>query len=151
MTRHRLISSRAGRRCKPRVCSGMMVIAALTCLLIASAIVVSTVQSAIRLRRQLHAERNLRQTELLLTAGAERAAKRLSQDANFGGDAWELPADAIIGGGAGRVTTVVSRIENRQAWSVHVVAEYPLNRDFTVRRSRTFTTSNSTTLPEELR
>ncbi len=97
------------RRRRERSRSGLMVIAALTCLLIVTTIVAAMLQSAIRMRRQLHAERDLRQTELLLTAGAERAANRLQQEPEFTGDTWDLPADAIVGRAAGRVTTQVNR------------------------------------------
>jgi hypothetical protein len=118
--------------------SGLMVVAALTCLLIVTVIIVNMLQSAIRMRRQLHAQRDLRQTELLLTAGAERAASHLNSESEFAGDTWELPADAITGRGAGRVKTHVTRSDSSATWHVHVAAEYPLDRGPSVRRSRTF-------------
>jgi type II secretory pathway component PulK len=123
------------RGCQRR--SGVVLVAALVCLLIVTSIVGSMLQSALRARRQLHAERDRRQTELLLAAGASRAAARLASDAEFLGDAWTLPADDIVGLGAGRVTTEISR-NNNQAWQLHVVAEYPIGRDLPIRRSQTF-------------
>jgi hypothetical protein len=125
--------------------SGLMVVAALTCLLIVTVIVVNMLQSAIRMRRQLHAQRDLRQTELLLTAGAERAANHLNREPDFSGDTWELPADEIIGREAGRVTTHVTRSDAATTWQIHVAAEYPLDRGPSIRRSQTFdipTTAN---------
>lgn len=118
--------------------SGLMVVAAMACLLIVTSIVYGMLHSAVRARRQLHAERDRRQAELLLEAGADRAISRLATDASFGGDTWTLPAEAIIGSGDGRVTTEIMRAGNEGAWSLQVVAEYPLGRGFPVRRSHTF-------------
>lgn len=122
--------------------SGLFVLVALTCLLIVSAIVVSMLQSAIRMRRQLHTQRDLCQTELLLHAGAERAASRLKNAPDFSGDTWELPAEAIAGHGSGRVTTQVTRSDSDATSQIHAVAEYPLDRGFPVRRSHTFNIPN---------
>lgn len=120
---------------------GLVLIAALVCLLVSMAIVGSMLQGAIRARRQLHTERDLRQTELLLQAGFERSVAKLAADADFAGDAWELSAEGIIGRGAGRVTTEINRANdgNDSTWQIHVVAEYPLGRDFPIRRSQSFT------------
>ena len=118
--------------------TGVMVIAALTCLLIVSTIVVGMLGSAIRVRRQLHTQRDLRQTELLLAAGVERAASRIAHDSAFVGDVWELPHESIVGRGTGRVTTKVTRSSSGSHWQVSVVAEYPLDRGFPVRRSQSF-------------
>lgn len=126
------------RRHTCRCRRGMAVIAALTCLLIVTAIIGSMLQSALRARRQLHAERDRRQTELLLQAGADRAAFRLATESTFRGDTWDLPAESIVGRGAGRVTTEVSRSGDDPSWQVHIIAEYPLGRDFPIRRSQTF-------------
>jgi len=129
--------------------SGLMIIAALVCLLVVTSIVGSMVQSALRARRQLHVERDRRQAELLLEAGANRAAARLAVEPGFLGETWELPAEAIIGQGDGHVTTEVSRNANNQNWQVHVVAEYPLDRDLPIRRSHTFQIVNPTTQSQE--
>jgi type II secretory pathway component PulK len=127
----------------------MAVIAALTCLLIVTAIIGSMLQSALRARRQLHAERDRRQTELLLQAGADRAALRLATEPEFRGDTWDLPAESIVGRGAGRVTTEVSRSEDDPSWQVRIIAEYPLGRDFPIRRSQMFQIPSVTTQSQE--
>jgi hypothetical protein len=127
----------------------MAVIAALTCLLIVTAIIGSMLQSALRARRQLHAERDRRQTELLLQAGANRALVRLAADPAFRGDTWNLPSESIVGQGAGRVTTDVSRSGSDPSWRVHVVAEYPRGRDFPIQRSHTFSIASATIPSQE--
>jgi len=125
--------------------SGLVLIAALVCLLIVTSIIGSMLQSALRARRQLHTERDRRQTELLLEAGADRAALRHAAEPDFRGETWNLPAESIVGRGDGRVTTEVSRAADDQPWQVRVVAEYPLGRDFPIRRSHTFPITPPTT------
>ena len=142
-------SSRPVRRQTRRQRSGLMIIAALVCLLIVTSIVGSMLQSALRARRQLHAERNCRQAELLLEAGANRAAARLASEPDFRGDTWNLPAEAIVGHGDGRVTTEISRNEASEAWQLRVIAEYPLGRDFPIRRSHTFSILSPTIQAQE--
>jgi hypothetical protein len=115
-----------------------MIVAALVCLLVVTSIVGSMLQSALRARRQLHAERNRRQTELLLEAGANRAAARLAVEGEFRGDTWILPADEIVGLGEGRVTSEITRNSDTEVWQLQIVAEYPLGREFSIRRSRSF-------------
>jgi Tfp pilus assembly protein PilX len=127
---------RRRRGCQRR--SGLVLVAALVCLLIVTSIVGSMLQSALRARRQLHAERDRRQTELLLAAGASRAAARLASEPEYRGDAWNLPAEEIVGLGEGRVTTEISRNNDNEPWQLHVVAEYSTGRDLPIRRSQTF-------------
>jgi hypothetical protein len=115
-----------------------MIVAAMVCLLIVTSIVCGMLQGAVRARRQLHSERDRRQAEYLLEAGADRAASRLAADANFRGDTWILPADAIVGFADGRVTTEVSQDRDANTWALRVVAEYPIGRGLPIRRSHSF-------------
>jgi hypothetical protein len=78
----RLQFRRAGRR--PR--RGLVIVAALVCLLIVTSILSSMLQNALRARRQLRIERDRRQVELLVQAGADRAAFRLTTEPSFRGD-----------------------------------------------------------------
>jgi Tfp pilus assembly protein PilV len=129
---------RAERRFTRSRRRGLVIIAALVCLLIVTSIVTAMLQNALRARRQLRAERDRRQVELLIEAGAGRAARRLASEPSFRGDTWDIPADAIVGSGAGRVTSEITPAADRENWQVRVVAEYPLGRDFPIRRSHTF-------------
>lgn len=117
---------------------GFAVVAALTCLLIVVSIVGSMVQGAIRARRQMHVERDRRQSEMLIVAGAERAMSRLGSDPEYVGDVWELPSEKIVGNGAGRVTCEISPLAGDGSRQLRVVAEYPTDRDFPIRRSQSF-------------
>lgn len=117
---------------------GAVLVVALVCLLIVMTLLGSMLQGTLRVRRQLHAERDLRQTELLLQAGADRAAYRLATAADYRGETWMLPAEAIVGRGEGQVTIAASRNATDQPWQLHVVAEYPLGSESSIRRSHTY-------------
>jgi hypothetical protein len=97
----------------------------------------SMLQSALRSRRQLHAERDLRQTECLLEAGADRAAFRLRGDADYAGETWDVSAAEIIGRGDGQVVIEV-KVADGGGRHVRVLAEYPRGSELSIRRSRTF-------------
>ena len=123
-----------GRR--PR--RGAVLVAALVCMLVVMMILGSMFQGVMRARRQLHRERDLRQTELLLQAGCDRAAYQLSNADDYHGETWNLPADMVVGAGRGRVTIETTRSGSQPTWEVKVVAEYPQGSDTSIRRSRTF-------------
>jgi hypothetical protein len=111
------------------------------------AILSAMLLGALRAHRQLHRERDLRQTELLLQAGTERAVFRLAGDPNYRGETWELPAASIANSGNGRVTIEVSAAAGQNTKTAKVVAEYPLGNEWSIRRSRTFPIQSS--LPRE--
>jgi hypothetical protein len=95
-------------------------------------------QTTLRSGRQLHRERDRRQAEFLLQAGADRAAQLVLANPEFRGDTWTLPDEMIVGQGGGAVTTEIRRESEQAPWQLHVVAEYPLGDEFSIRRSRTF-------------
>jgi hypothetical protein len=95
-------------------------------------------QTAVRARRQLTVERDRRQAELLLQAGADRAAYRLASEADYRGETWKLDSDAIVGNGSANVTIAAERAAEPAEWRVQVVAEYPLDSHRAIRRSQSF-------------
>jgi hypothetical protein len=115
-----------------------MLVVALACMAIVMAIVGVMLQGALRARRQLHVERDLRQSELLLDAGLDRAAFQLSQSSSYEGETWTIPADQLLGSGEGEVVIAVTRRGDADAWRVRVAAEYPVGTPSSVRRTRTF-------------
>jgi Tfp pilus assembly protein PilV len=127
---------------------GSVLIAALVCLLIVSALLGSMLLAALQASRQIRKERDRRQCELLLQAGAERAAFRLAQQPEYAGETWNLPPDSIIGMGAGQVTIAVTRPAERPP-QIDVVAEYPLDGERSIRRSRTLSTHPPTPPAQE--
>ena len=127
----------ANRRQPPRR-RGAMLVVALACLAIVMAIVGVMLQGALRARRQLHVERDLRQVELLLEAGLDRAASQLAGDDDYAGETWKIPATDLLGRGDGEVVIVAARSGDAEPWRVRVAAEYPVGTPKSVRRTRTF-------------
>jgi hypothetical protein len=115
---------------------GAVLVAALVCLTVVMALLGCMLLAALRAGKQLHTERDLRQCELLLQAGLDRAAYRLAQETAYRGETWSLPADAIIGNGEGLVTIEVSEAKPQQPRQLSVNAEYPLGSESSIRRSR---------------
>jgi hypothetical protein len=116
---------------------GAILIAALVCLAIVMGLLGSMLAGAIRTGRQLHAERDLRQCELLLAAGVDRAMLRLATEPDYRGETWTLPAAEMIAGGDGVVTIDVALDATQQPWPFKVSAEYPAGSERSIRRSRT--------------
>ena len=78
---------------------GAVLIVAIVCLSIATAIAIAGVRHALMARRQARVDQQLRQTELLLDAGLRRAIKALSVDREYQGERWAL--DPALTGFAG--------------------------------------------------
>jgi hypothetical protein len=129
----------ARRRRNHRHRRGSVLVVALVCLLVMMTIVSHMLLGSMRARRQLHPERNLRQTELLLQAGADRAAYRLATEAAYRGETWRLPADSIVGTGDADVTIQATRDSSDKPWQVQIMAEYPRGSEHSIRRSQTLT------------
>lgn len=138
--------TRAKRRAPERQ-SGAALVAALVCLLIVVSLVSSMLLVAVRARRQLHAERDRRQTVLLVQAGAQRAAYQLQRDPNYQGETWDLGDEALAK--PGQVTIEVARDDESDPWQASVVAEYPPGSLHSIRRSRTFVISTENNQPQE--
>jgi type II secretory pathway component PulK len=125
---------------------GALLIAALACMAVVIAIIGVLFSSSLRTRRQLHAERDLRQVELLVDAGLRRAAAKLSADESYDGETWRIPADQLLHNGAAEVTITLAAPEgaedssdNGETVDVTISARYPLNVPRNVQRTRTFT------------
>ena len=98
--------------------------------------------AAIAAGRQLHAERDLRQCELLVQAGADRAAYRLATETDYRGETWTLAADKIVGSSDGKLTIEVSTDAGQKTRQLSIVAEYPAGGETSIRRSRTISISS---------
>jgi hypothetical protein len=124
---------------------GAILIAALVCLAIVMALLGSMLASAIRSGRQLHAERDLRQCELLLAAGVERVQFRLASESDYRGETWKLPAAEIVAKGDGEVTIEVVLDSEQKSRQLRVIAEYPVGGERSIRRSRNIVLPSKTT------
>jgi hypothetical protein len=127
---------------------GTVLVAALVCLAIVMAVVGQMLVGAMRASRQMRVERDRRQCELLLQTGLERAALS-APDRAYTGEAWDVAADEIGGSASGQVTIRVSRAEDAPP-EIHVLAEYPVGSERSIRRSRTVHLQSTTQpSPEE--
>jgi type II secretory pathway component PulK len=128
---------------------GVVLVAALVCLLIVMTMLGSMLLATLRSARQLRAERDLRQCELLLLAGVDRAVFRLGKEMDYRGEIWALPAAAIALHGDGLVTIEVSPHPADESPQVTVIAEYPTGSEHSIRRSRTIQIQSKMPQPEE--
>ena len=75
-------------RLKSKSRSGTILICVLACLGVVTALVMSTLQSSLRGRREVRMQCQLIQTEYLCEAGVQRAVKRLKESPNYLGEKW---------------------------------------------------------------
>jgi type II secretory pathway component PulK len=127
-------SWKIGRKVRKR--RGAVILAALVCLLVVVALLGALLQGTLQARRQLQVQRDLRQCELLADAGIERAAHRLTKESDYRGETWSAPAQREIGLAEGRVTIALARAADDQPWQASITAEYPLDGERSIRRTR---------------
>ena len=72
----------------PRARGGTILICVLACLVAITAMLGSTVQTALRCRHAVRTQKQLRQTDLLLEAGVLRAAQQLKSSPLYEGEQW---------------------------------------------------------------
>jgi hypothetical protein len=123
--------------CRRRQAS--ILICVLVCLAVATALVVQTTHSALRARRDMRTERQLRQTELLLEAGVQRAAQRLAANVEYSGETWILSPESIPGSSLARIEITVPSLDDGD-WPrrVQVVAQLSAGGLNAIQRSYTF-------------
>jgi hypothetical protein len=122
---------------------GVALVAALVCLVIVMALLGNMLVGALRIGQQMRVERDRRQCELLLQAGLDRAARRVSAATPYPGEVWDVPAAEIGGTADGQVTIRVWRLGAAPP-QILVLAEYPLGNESSIRRSRTVTLQSTT-------
>jgi Tfp pilus assembly protein PilX len=127
---------------------GATLAAALVCLVIVTALLGHMLVGALRMGRQMRVDRDRRQCELLLQAGLDRAAFQLAAAETYSGETWNITPDEIGGFGEGQVTIQVSRAGDAPP-HIHVLAEYPLGSEHSIRRSRSVELQSTHPLPQE--
>ena len=117
--------------------AGAVLIATLVCLAVVMTLLGSMLLALLRTGRQLHVERDLRQCELLLQAGLERAAYRLATQPDYRGETWTLGENEISSAGKGQVTISLETGERGEPRQLYIAAEYPFGTESSIRRTRT--------------
>lgn len=123
---------------RPKSRQASILVCVLVCLAIATAIVTSTVRSALGARRAMRSQHQLRQTELLLVAGVQRASQQLQADAEFGGETWQLAPRAIPGTSSALVKIEVAQVAGDGSRRIDVTAQLSPGTHATVQRSYSF-------------
>jgi hypothetical protein len=142
-----MIQSQVRLRCRQHRRHGAALVATLVCLVIVMAILGNMLVGALRTGRQMRVERDRRQCELLLQAGLDRVARR-TPEATYTGEVLDVPAAQIGGSGDGQITIRISHPEAAQP-HIHVLAEYPVGSESSIRRSRTVRLQSTTPSSQE--
>jgi|GEM_PF-1010355 len=85
--------TKASHRRRSRQAS--VLVCVLVSLAVAMGLVTSTVRRALETRRAVRTQHQVRQTELLLAAGIERARRQCQTTPVYSGETWELVPEAI--------------------------------------------------------
>ncbi len=126
------------QRALPHDRQASILVCVLACMVVAMALVVSTTRSALRARREVRTQRQLRQVEFVLEAGIQRAARQLSNHAEYRGETWNLSPTATAGLDSVQVEIEVSSIDGARPRQVKVVARLPAESPTLIQRSYTF-------------
>ena len=130
--------------------SGAVLICVLACLGIVTVLVMTTIQSSLRGRREVRMQRQLIQTELLCEAGVRRAVQQLKKFPEYKGEKW-LPK---LGTTSYEHAAIEIRIEpakeNANSLRAEVVASIAdsANSNNRMQRSQTFFIDQPTITPE---
>jgi Tfp pilus assembly protein PilV len=120
-----------------------VLVAVLVCLAIATALVTSTVRSALDGRRAMRTQHQLRQTELLLAAGVQRARRQwqatsADQAADYRGETWTLSPRVIPHVESAQVKIEITPAAEKALREVHVTARLLVAADKVIQRSTSF-------------
>ncbi len=109
---------------RPTDRKGLAIVPALVCLMLVGMLCGAMLRQA-KTRRDLARDVGDRaQAEWLAESGAARATARLAADRAYRGESWDVPARALGGDSAGKVTIAVSDRKGRRG--VRVEADYPV-------------------------
>ena len=125
----------AAARCTPKTARrGVILVAVIVCVAVASIIFLSIAKLMVAGRQTTQTETWQLQATWLAESGLERAASRLAADADYSGETWAVPADAIGGSEAGLVEIAVEAVPDEpDRRRVLIRADYP---DVPLRRAR---------------
>jgi hypothetical protein len=117
---------------------GTILVATLVCLLLTTALIGTMLHAALSHRRQLLTERDVRQTDLLVSSGIHRAKYRLTVQPDYRGEIWQPPLRQPAGNVTHpKVKIEIARAAKASAWRVQVSTENPVSPGQAIRRTRT--------------
>lgn len=115
-----------------------ILVCVLVCLAVAITLVTSTVRTALGARRAMRTQHQVRQTELLLAAGVQRATRQLQATADYAGETWTLSPQAIPGAESALVKIDVAPAAEDSPRTVRVTARLSTGAHAVVQRSYIF-------------
>jgi hypothetical protein len=104
---------------------------------------VSMVRDALQERRAMRTQHQVRQVELLLAAGIQRAIGQLQAVADYRGETWELGAEVIYPAESAQVEIEVSSAAESDSGKIRVTARISRGRHQVIQRSYRFPTDLS--------
>ncbi len=75
---------------KQHASRGRAIVIVIVCMGIATTIMMTSLQMAIRVRRQMRTEIQMEQTRWMLKAASQRALNKLSEDPDYTGENWDV-------------------------------------------------------------
>lgn len=116
---------------------GAVLVVALICVMLATAILGSVLQITLSCRRQVRQQARAVQSAWLAEAGVERAAAQLRVDPAYTGETWNIPAEQLGGPDGGAVTiTVAEKSADSGPQIITVRADYPSGQTLRVRTTK---------------
>ncbi len=115
-----------------------ILVCVLICLAVTTALITSTVRTALVARRAMRTQHQLRQTELLLAAGVQRAAVQFQAMSDYSGETWKLSPNTIPGIEAAQVRIELTPVDGDSPREVHVTARLSIAEHAAVQRSYSY-------------
>ncbi len=115
-----------------------VLVAVLVCLVVASALVTSSVRTALNARRAMRTQHQLRQTELLLAAGIQRATRKLRTADDYIGETWKLPLQVIPNVDTAQVKIDITSATKNASRKIRVTARLSTGPHTSIQRSYSF-------------
>jgi len=125
-------------RCRPASRRASVLVCVLVCLAIATALVTSAVRTALDGRRAMRTQHQLRQTELLLDAGIQRAKQQLQSDIDYTGETWVLSPATIPNIESAQVKIDITPAAGNSSHEVRVTAQLSMAAHRAIQRSTSF-------------
>ncbi len=126
---------------KSRSRSGTILICVLACLGIVIALVMTTMQSSLRGRREVRMQRQLIQTEFLCEAGVQRAVQQLKRSPEYKGEKWFPNLSSTAFGNAAIEIRIEPSMDDINTLHAQVIATLANSADSNDRMQRSHTFS----------
>lgn len=118
--------------------TGTVFIAVLACLVIATTLVTTAVRTALQARLAVRTQLHLEQTQLLISAGVQRATQKLQTSSDYDGEIWNLPASVLPGNHPAEVEITLSPDSRGSSRKVSVTARLLVSPNSSFQRSYAF-------------